>query len=83
MDTDVLGTSDVILNAVGRPQRIPRPAGFMPECLLSNDSFWYTCSSRKRTRFTPLISNIRVLERKYIRKLTRPLKDVLFPSYKA
>ncbi len=36
--------------------------------------------SKERTRFTALIPNIRVLRRKYIRILTRPLKDCLSPS---
>jgi len=35
----------------------------------------------KRTRFTPYISFNRVLGLNYVRKLTRPSKDCLTPSY--
>jgi len=35
----------------------------------------------EKTRFTPLISNIRVLWCKYIGKITRPSKDCLLTSY--
>ena len=34
-----------------------------------------------RTRFTPLISNKRVLQPKYLEKLTRPSLEDLIPSW--
>lgn len=80
MDTDVLSTSVAMVQTGRPPQRIARPAGFMPGCLFPNDSLRCTCSFLKRTRFTPLIINNRVLSLNYIGKIRRPLQDFLLPG---
>ena len=80
MDTDVLGTSGVMVQTGEFSRNIPAPAASTHEYFFLNASSWCTSLPLKRTRFTPLIINNRVLPLNYIRKLTRPLKDVLSPS---
>ena len=81
MDTDVLGTSGVVAQTGEISRDIPAPVSFARGCFSQIAPSCCASSPLKKTRFTTLIINNRVLPLNYLRKLTRPLKDVLSPSY--
>ena len=71
----LLGTIGLMIETKGFPYLIHQFGGFRRECIVHNVSFWCNFIFLKKARFTPLVSNMSVLGRKYLRKISSPSRD--------